>query len=118
MSQPVVIEHREGRRAGSLRRNRLRIALGIAAIEGILVLADALPWWVVVAAAVAAVAFYAWVAREHPRADVRQAGWIAAVSQLVVVLVPVAVVIATAVAIVLVVLFAVVILIALLVDRR
>jgi hypothetical protein len=118
VSQSVVIEHRESRRAGSLRRNRLRIALGIAAVEGILVLAGVLPWWVVVAAAVAAVAIYVWVAREHPRGDVRQGGWIAAVSQLIVVLVPVAVVIATVVAVALVVLFAVVILIALLVDRR
>ena len=38
-----------------LRQRRYRIAFAIAALEGILVLAGAIPWWLVVLLALAAV---------------------------------------------------------------
>jgi hypothetical protein len=117
VTHPAVIEHRESSLARSLRRNRLRLALGLAAVEGILVVAGAMPWWAVVVLAAAAIAVYVGYGREHPRADVRQAAWIAAVSQLVVVLVPIAVVVATAVAVALVFVLAVVALVVLLRER-
>jgi predicted neutral ceramidase superfamily lipid hydrolase len=117
MTYPAVIEHRESSWTRNLRRNRLRFALGIAALEGILVIAGALPWWAVVLLAAAAIAVYISQGRTHPRADVRQLSWIAAVSQLVVVLVPIAVVVATALAIGVVVLLAAVALVVLLRER-
>jgi hypothetical protein len=118
MSWPAVIEHKETPRAASLRRNRLRVALGIAALEGIAVIAGAIPWWLVVLLAVGAVGVYLLVGRDDERGEIRQLSWIAAVSQLVVVLVPIAIVVATFVAIALVVLVAVGLLVALLTDRR
>ena len=117
MSHPAVIEHREPTWARNLRRNRLKIAIAIAALEGLLVVAGAVPWWAVVVLAAGALSAYLAFGREHPRADVRGVTWVAAVSQLLVVLVPVAVVVATAVAVVVVVLLAITALVVLLRER-
>lgn len=113
----VVIEHRESRQQRFLREKRLEIALVVAAIEGILVLAGSTPWWAVVVAAAAAFGLHMWL-RATSVQSVRQLTWIAAVSQLVVVLVPVAAAVLTALAIVLLVLVALVALGTLLRDRR
>ena len=87
MSSDLLIEHGETRLARRVRQNRVKVALAIAALEGVLVLAGAIPWWFVVLLALGALAIYAgW--REHESADVRVVTWTAAVSQLVVVLVP------------------------------
>jgi hypothetical protein len=118
MADQYLLEHREGRFARRVRRNRYRLALAIAAAEGILVIAGVIPWWLVVLLALAAVAAYAGWGREHESADVRVFTWTAAVSQLLVVLVPVlagALVVLAAVA---VVLLAAVALAAILLDRR
>jgi len=113
-----VVEHRESRFARRLRRRRLQVAFAIAAVEGILVLVGAIPWWVVVALAIAAVAGYVWLGRDHRNPTVRATTWVAAVSQLVVVLVPVAVVLIGLLAIFLIVLLAIGALAMLLLDRR
>jgi hypothetical protein len=113
-----VVEHRESRFARRLRTRRLQVALAIAAVEGILVLAGVIPWWLVLAAAVATVAGYVWLGRDHRSPTVRATSWVTAVSQLVVVLVPVAVVLIGLLAIAVVVLLAVAALAALLLDRR
>lgn len=113
-----VLEHRESRFARRLRRRRLQVALAVAAVEGILVLVGAIPWWLVIALAVAAMAGYVWLGRDHRNPTVRAASWVAAVSQLIVVLVPAAVVIVGLLAIVLVVLLAIGALTVLLLDRR
>jgi hypothetical protein len=113
----ALIEHGETRLARRVRQNRLKVALGIAALEGILVLVGAIPWWVVLLLALVALAAYAAWGREHDSADVRIATWTAAVSQLLVVLVPVlagAVVVLAALA---VVVLAALALAALLLDR-
>jgi hypothetical protein len=118
MASHVLVEHGESRLARRLRRNRLRIALAIAAVEGVLVIAGAIPWWVVVLLALAALVAYVGWGREHESADVRVVTWTAAVSQLLVVLVPVvagALVVLAAVAVVVV---AAVALAALVLDRR
>jgi hypothetical protein len=112
-----VIERGESRQVRVLRRQRLQIALAVAAIEGILVLAGSIPWWAVLLAAAAALALHVWL-RNSDVQGLRQFTWIAAVSQLVVVLVPVAAAVVTALAIVLLVLLVVVALGALLRDRR
>lgn len=118
MSSNVVLEHRSTPTGRRLARNRIRIALGIAAVEGVLVLVGAVSWWLVVLLAAGAVAFYWLVGRDHGRADVRTASWIGAVSQLTVVLVPLAAATAVVVAALVVVLLAVGALVTLLLDRR
>jgi hypothetical protein len=118
MSWPAVIDHKETPRAAGLRRNRLRIALGVAALEGIAVIAGAIAWWVVVLLAAGAVGVYLAFGRGHGHDEIRHLTWIAAVSQLLVVLVPVAIVVATFLAIGLVVLVAIGLLLALLTERR
>lgn len=118
MAGELLIEHGESRLARRLRYNRYKIALAIAAIEGFLVLVGAIPWWLVVLLALGALAGYVGWGREHESPDVRVVTWTAAVSQLVVVLVPIlagAVVVLAAVA---VVALAALALAALLLDRR
>jgi hypothetical protein len=118
MESQLLIEHGERRFTRRVRHHRFRIALAIAAAEGLLVILGAIPWWVVVLLALGAVAAYAGWGRDHPSSDVRVATWTAAVSQLLVVLVPVlagALVILAAVA---VVALAAVALAAILLDRR
>jgi hypothetical protein len=118
VSWPAVIEHKETARAAGLRRNRLRISLGLAALEGLAVIVGAVDWWVVVLLAAGAVVLYVTLGRSHVSDEIRHLTWIAAVSQLLVVLVPVAIVVATFLAVALVVLVAVGLLVALLTDRR
>ena len=116
-SSELVLEHGESPRTRRLRLNRLRIALALVALEGILVLAGAIPWWVVVALAAGAVALYLAVRRSGPTALV-QVAWIAAFSQVALVLVPLLAAFVLVLAIVLVGLFALVAVVALLADRR
>jgi hypothetical protein len=118
MASDVIIEHGESRLARRIRHSRLKIALAIAALEGILVLAGAIPWWFVVVLALGALAAYAGWGREHESADVRIVTWTAAVSQLVVVLVPVVAGALVVLAALAVVVLAVVALAALVLDRR
>ena len=96
----------------------MKVALGVAAVEGMLVLAGVITWWFVVLLALAALAVYAAWGREHEHPDVRTVTWTAAVSQLLVVVVPLAAGALVVAATVAVVLFAVVALGALFLDRR
>ena len=118
VASEILIEHGETRLARRLRANRYKVALAIAALEGILVLVGAIPWWIVVLLAVVSLAGYAAWGREHESADVRVVTWTAAVSQLVVMLVPVVAGLVVVLAAVVVVLLAAVALAALLLDRR
>ena len=118
MVRPATIEHRSTRFSRRVRDNRLRIALLVALVEGILVLVGSIDWWVVVILAIAAVAFYAMRGRSAHREEVRDVSWILAVSQVAVVLVPVLALVLTAFAVVALVLIAVVALVVLLQDRR
>ncbi len=112
----VVIEHGESRRTRRLRQHRVRVALALAAVEGILVLAGALPWWLVVVLAAGALTLY--VAVRERRGELVQIAWIAAFSQLVLLLVPIAAAVFTALAVALLVALALAALVALLRDRR
>ena len=118
MGDPFLLEHREHRLARRVRQNRFRIAVAIAAIEGILAVAGVMPWWLVILLAIAAVAVYAGWGREHGNADVRVLTWTAPVSQLLVVVVLVLLGALVVLAAVVVVLLAAVALAALLLDRR
>ena len=118
MDRPLTIEHGSSRLGRRLRENRLRIALVVALVEGILVLVGSIAWWVVLLLAFAAVAFYVMRGRGSRREEIRQLSWIFAVSQVAVVLVPALALVLTAFAVVALVLIAVVALVVLLRDRR
>ena len=113
-----TIEHGSNRFGRRLRASRLQVALLVALVEGVLVLVGAIDWWVVALLAAGAVAVYVLGGRSAKREEIRAGSWILAVSQVVVVLVPVLALILTAFAIFAVVLFAVVALVILLRDRR
>ena len=114
----LVVEHHERPFSRRLRRRRIQIAIGIAVVEAVLVLATVVPWWLAVAAAVASVGLYLGYGREHAAPGVWSATWVAAVSQLIVVLVPVGIVLVGLLALVGVVILAAVALTVLLLDRR
>jgi amino acid transporter len=118
VDRPLTIEHGSSRLGRQLRENRLKLALLIALAEGILVLFDAISWWVVVLLAVGAVVLYVTRGRTARRDELRETSWILAVSQVAVVLVPALVLVATAFALVALVILAVVALVVLLRDRR
>jgi hypothetical protein len=118
MERSTPIEHRQGRLGRLLRERRWQLVLWIVLVEGILVLFDAIPWWTVLVLAVLSFALYVATGRSHRNAAVREGTWIAAVSQLVVVLVPVLALVLTALAIVALVLVAIGVLALLLLDRR
>ena len=118
MERPATIEHRSTRLGRRLRDNRLRIALIVALVEGILVLVGSIDWWIVVLFAILGVAVYVMAGRAARREEARELSWIFAVSQVAVVLVPVLALVLTAFAVVALVLIAVVALVVLLRDRR
>ncbi len=118
MDRPLTIEPGHSRMGRSLRDNRLRIALLLALVEGVLVLVGSIAWWSVVLIAILAVVLYVGAGRKAGRQEVREVSWIFAVSQLAVVLVPALALVLTAFAVVALVLLAVVALIVLLRDRR
>lgn len=118
MDRPLTIEHGRNRLGKALRDNRLRIALLVALVEGVLVLVGEIPWWSVVLVAIVAVALYAGAGRKSGREEVRELSWIVAVSQVAVVLVPALALVLTAFAVVALVVIAVVALVVLLRDRR
>jgi uncharacterized membrane protein YphA (DoxX/SURF4 family) len=100
-----------------LRARRLRFTLWLAAIEGLLFLFGVLHWWAAVALAVIAVGFWWYVARAHRNDFVRQLGWIFAVSQLLVLCVPIALAVVKAIAIGVIALLAIAALIFLFTER-
>ena len=118
MDRPATIEHRSTRLGRRLRDSRLRIALLVALVEGILVLLGEIPWWSVVLIAILAVVLYVGAGRTSGREEVRELSWIFAVSQVAVVLVPALALVLTAFAVVALVVIAVVALVVLLRDRR
>ena len=113
-----VLEHRSTAGGRWLRAHRLRIALAIAVVEGLLVVLDVVDWWVAVVVAVAAIAFYLVAGRTLASYTARQASWIAAAAQALVVLVPVLLVVVSWLAIMAVAVLAIVALVLLFRDRR
>jgi hypothetical protein len=112
-----AIEHGSTRIGRWLRARRVRIAFWLAVAEGILVVFHAISWWAAVA--VAALVIVGWFSLAHRlRSETaRQAGWIAAVSQALVALVPVLVLIVGTLALIVVAILAVVALVLLFSSR-
>ncbi len=113
-----AIEHGGTHASRWLRERRLKIALGIALVEGILVVVDAIPAWVAIVVGAAVVGYWFFAGRSHGWPLVRQVSWTAAMSQVFVALVPLLAFVLTALAVIALVVIAVVALVALLADRR
>ena len=113
-----VVEHRSSRGGRWLREKRLRIALVIALVEGVLVAFGVISWWLAVLAAAVLVMFYFWAGRRLGSHTGREASWIAAASQALVVLVPILVKIVGALSLIAVGIIAVLALIALFAERH
>jgi FtsH-binding integral membrane protein len=113
-----VIEHETSQQGRWLRGHRVRIAIWIAVVEGILVVVHVIPWWAAVIVAALAVFFYFEVGRKSGSDTVRQSSWIVAASQAIVALVPILVVVVGTLALVAVGVLAVLALIALFAERR
>jgi hypothetical protein len=114
----LVVEHGSTRGGRWLRRYRTRIALGIALVEAILVAFDVIPRWPAFFVALALLAFYVFVGRNVRSETIRQTSWIGAVSQLLIVVLPVILGLLTFAAFALIAILAFVALAYLFLDRR
>jgi hypothetical protein len=113
-----VIEYGSTPRSRWLHARRFKIALGIALAEGVLVLAHVIPAWIAILAGIAVVGYWFFLGRNHKTQVLRDASWTAAMSQVIVALVPLLLFFLTTLAIIVLVLIAVAALVALLADRR
>jgi hypothetical protein len=118
METHATIEHRRSRIGSALRESRLRLVLAIVIVEGLLVLFGAIPWWTVLVLAAGALALYVGIGRENKHQALHEGTWIAAVSQLAVVLVPAVALVLTTLFLIVLVVAAVGALALLLLDRR
>jgi hypothetical protein len=117
MEEQQVVEHRQSSSALWLRERRMRLALLIAFVESLLVLFSAHGWRYVIIAVILALAAYWFLGRRRPGV-VYEVTWIAAVSQLLAVLVPVLWVLVKTLALIVLIALAVFLLAALLLDRK
>ena len=117
LRQPAL-EHGTTRPGRVLRQYRLRLALVVAVVEGLFVALDLISGRLALLVAALVIVFYLWLGR-NLRSDIaRQASWTAALSQVLVAIVPLLVFVVGALALVGVGILAVVALVALLSDRR
>jgi hypothetical protein len=118
LERGAVVEHGTGRLSRWLRARRLRIALWIAVAEGALIVFHAISWPIALIVAVAVVVLYFSAGNRLTSDAARQAAWIAAVSQALVMLVPVLLILVGTIALIIVGALAVVALILLFNQRR
>jgi FtsH-binding integral membrane protein len=102
----------------SLRQNRIKIALWIAFVEGLLVLLGVIPHWLVYVLAAVAIAFWAGAGRNYKSNLGRQVSWVFAASQAAAVLVPIVWFLAKTAAIIAIAIIAIVALIYLFTERE
>jgi hypothetical protein len=113
-----ALPHGSTRTGRWLREWRFRIALWIAVVEGLLVVFDVISGWVALLVGAILVFFYFAVGRELRWDTLREASWVAALSQVLVAFVPVLAFVVGVLAILAVAILALVALAALLADRR
>ena len=118
MRHPSVVEHGSSSGGRWLRARRLKIALWIAVVEGLLVAVHVISWWIALPIAAALILFYLFVGRETRSDLVRQTSWIAAASQALMALVPILVIVIGTLTLIIVGVLAVVALVVLFADRR
>jgi hypothetical protein len=116
----ATIDHKTSRTGRWLRERRIKIALGIAVVEGIIAaLSNHFSRWVIFAIAIVVLAVYIFAGREARSDTLRQISWIAAASQsLVVVVTILALYVLPLLALILAGVFAVIALLFLFSDRR
>jgi hypothetical protein len=113
-----LVEHGSTPLGRWLRARRLRFAAWIALVEGLLVLIHVLPRIPAIILAAAIIVFYFGFGRQVHADSLRQVSWIAAMSQALVILVPVLAVLIWGVAVLALAVLAVVALFVLLQDRH
>ena len=113
-----MIEHGATPFGRWLRERRLRLALGIALVEGILLVLGQIPKLTALFAAAALLLFYLFVGRQLRPDALREASWIAATSQALVALIPILLLIVGTLALIAVGVLAVIALFVLFSDRR
>ena len=113
-----LVEHGSSPLSRWLRARRLRIAAWVAVVEGLLVLIHAVPRLLAIVLAAAVVLFYFAFGRQLRPDSLRQVSWIGAMSQALVILVPVLAVLIWGVAVLALAVLAVVALFVLLQDRH
>jgi hypothetical protein len=89
----AVIEHRESRQARWLHERRISLAIGVAILEGILIVAGELSKALALIVAIAVVVGYFMLSDRLKPGAGRELAWIAAVSQAIVMLVPLLVIV-------------------------
>jgi hypothetical protein len=117
LGAPQPIEHGTSKGGRWLRARRLRIAAWIAVGEGLLVVLHVIPYWPAILLAILVVAAYAFIGRNVKNDTIRQASWVAAASQALMILVPIVVAFVGFLAIIVLALVAVVALVVLFTDR-
>jgi len=118
MSSLPMIDHGGSRTSRWLREQRVRVALWIALVEGILILVGVIPKSIALLVALVVLGLYFLVARGRTSGSTHEAFWIVAVSQAVIALVPLLLFVLGTIAIILVALIAVAALVVLFADRR
>jgi hypothetical protein len=117
MSELPMIEHGATRGGRWLRERRLRIAVWIAVVEGLLVVVHVIPKWLAIIVAGGVLVWYVLAGRRTTSGTTRQISWIAAASQAMLALIPVVAFFVTTVALIALGILAVVALIVLFTER-
>jgi hypothetical protein len=117
LERGALVEHGTSRTSRWLRARRVRIALWVAVIEGLLVVVHVISWPIAIIVAAAVILGYFYGAGRLGSDTARQVAWIAAVSQALVALVPVLLIIVGTLAVIAVAVLAIVALILLFSDR-
>jgi hypothetical protein len=118
LGRESVLEHGTSRSGRWLRENRVRFALAIAVIEGLLVVFDVIDGLLALLVALLLLLFYFSYGRKLPWDWAREGSWVAATSQAFVALVPVLVIVVGTLALIVVGVIAVVALVLLFADRQ
>jgi hypothetical protein len=118
LERGAVIEHGSSRPGRWLRERRLRIALWVAVIEGIFIVFHQIPVAVAIVVGLAVVVLYFTQGDRLTSDTGGQVAWIAAVSQVLVMLVPIFLIVFASIALLIVAILAVVALVLLFSRRR
>ena len=89
----AVVEHRQGPTSRWLQERRISLAIGVAILEGVLIVAGELSKALALIVAIAVVVGYFMLSDRLKPGVGRQLAWIAAVSQAIVMLVPLLVIV-------------------------
>ncbi len=117
MAGMPMIEHGSTRGGRWLRERRLRFAVWIAVVEGLLVVVHAIPRWPALIVAGLVIAAYLFVGRNVRSDGMRQIGWIAAASQAFLALIPILFIVVGTLALIAVGILAVIALVVLFTER-